>query len=47
MPVAQHAAVAIDVAQEKIERGDALLQPGVDARPFRGGHDARQKIGRK
>ena len=44
--VLQHAAVAVDVVQEKIEREDALLQAGFEARPFRRGDDARQQIGR-
>ncbi len=44
--VLQHAAVAIDVAQEQVERSDALGQAALDAVPFAGGDDARQKIGR-
>ncbi len=44
--VLQHTSVAIDVAQEKIERLDALLEAGLDARPFGRGDDARQQIGR-
>ncbi len=44
--VLQHQAVAIDILQEKVERRDALRQPALDARPFGGRDDARQKIGR-
>ena len=44
--VLQHLRLAIEVAQEKIERADALLEAGFDACPFLRGDDARQKIGR-
>ncbi len=44
--VLQDARVAIDVAEEQIEHGDALAQASIDAGPFLGGDDARQKIGR-
>ena len=44
--VLQHAAVGIDVAQEQVERRDALLQTALDALPFRRRDDARQKVGR-
>ena len=44
--VLQDAAVAIDVAQEQVERREALLQAGFDPRPFLGGDDARQEVGR-
>ena len=44
--ILQHASVAIDVAQEMIERQDALFQARFDMRPLAGGDDARQQIGR-
>ncbi len=44
--VLQHPRVAIDVAQEQIEHGDALAQAGVDPLPFLGGDDAGQEVGR-
>ena len=43
--VFQHPPVAIDIAQEKIERQNALSQPTLDAFPFLVGDDARQQIG--
>jgi hypothetical protein len=43
--VLQHPAVAINVAQEQIERENALGQAAFDAVPFLGGDDARQQIG--
>jgi hypothetical protein len=43
--VLQDAAIAVDVAQEEIERDDALGQSGFQTRPFRGRDDARQQVG--
>jgi len=44
--VLQRAALGIDVAQEQVERSDALLQATLDLFPFRRGDDARQHVGR-
>ena len=45
-PVLEHAAVAVDVVQEEIERSDALLQSRFEACPFGRGDEPRQQIGR-
>ncbi len=38
--------VVIDVVEEAVERGDALLQPGFEVLPFRRGNDARNQVER-
>jgi hypothetical protein len=42
--VGKNAAFVVNVAQEKIERGDALRQSVFDVGPFRAGDDAGQQI---
>ena len=44
--VLEHAAIGVDVAQEQIERDDALLEARLDPRPFFRRDDPRQQIGR-
>ena len=44
--VLEHAAVGVDIAQEHIERTNALLETAVDPFPFLGRHEPRQEVGR-
>ena len=39
--------VVVDVVQEGVQRRDALLHPGFEVRPFRGGEHARDAVERQ